>query len=490
MKMKPETLSISEIKRKLEAKEISSVEITRFFLERIEKYSRLNSFITVCKDTALKQAEEADSRIKRGESAPLLGVPYAIKDMILTEGIRTTAASKILENFIAPYDATVVKKLKEAGAVILGKTNLDEFAMGSSNETSYFGAVKNPWDETRVPGGSSGGSASAVSARLTTGALGTDTGGSIRQPASFCGIVGIKPTYGRVSRNGVVAYASSLDQVGTFASDTESLAMSTEVIMGYDPLDSTSVDAPIPDLKNAAKSSVKGLRIGIPKEYFIKGLNSEIECAIKSAVKLLESAGAIPVEISLPHTELALAVYYILAPAEASSNLSRYDGIRYGHRAKDVEDLFDLYCKTRTEGFGREVKRRIMIGTYVLSAGYYDAFYLKAQRVRRLIRDDFSSAFEKKCDVIACPAAPTTAFPIGSKTSDPLEMYLGDVFTIPVNLAGLPGLCIPCGMDSSKLPIGLHLIGKPFDEVSLFKVAGAYESMTDWHKQLPPAITN
>lgn len=479
-------LSISALRRGLDKKEFSSEELTRAFLDRIEEHKALNSFIRACPEEAQAAAHEADKKIASGEKAPLLGVPIAVKDMILTKGIPTTCASRILGNFIPPYDATVVQKLKAAGAFTIGKTNLDEFAMGSSNENSSFGPVRNPWDIERVPGGSSGGSAAAVSARLSPAALGTDTGGSIRQPASYCSLVGIKPTYGRVSRYGAVAFASSLDQVGVLASTVRDCALVTSIISGHDKYDSTSVDTPVPDFEAALGKEARGLRIGIPDEYFIPGMSKEVEEAVKAAIRTLEGLGTVPVRVSLPHTQAALATYYVLAPAEASSNLARYDGVRYGHRAKNARDLKDLYLRSRSEGFGREVKRRIMIGTYVLSTGYYDAYYLRAQKVRQLIARDFKSVFEAKCDLIVCPTAPSTAFKIGEKTADPLTMYLNDVFTIPVNLAGLPGMSIPCGFDSQGLPIGLQLIGKPWDEETLFKLAFAYEEASGWCRKLPP----
>jgi aspartyl-tRNA(Asn)/glutamyl-tRNA(Gln) amidotransferase subunit A len=478
------TLTLAEMRAGLVARRFSSVELTTALLDRAEKASALNAFITLSRERTLAEAQECDARLARGEGGVLLGVPIAIKDMILTRGERTTAASKMLADFVAPYDATVVAKLREAGAVIFGKTNLDEFAMGSSNETSFFGAVRNPWSLDHVPGGSSGGSAAAVAARLAPAALGTDTGGSIRQPASFCNIVGLKPTYGRVSRYGAIAYASSLDQIGPFAANVADCAAVYEVIAGVDPLDSTSVDAPRPDLAALAASDLRGLRIGIPREYFIKGLRPEVESLVRSAVTVLEGRGATVVEISLPHTELAVAVYYILAPAEASSNLARYDGVRFGHRAEGVTDLKDLYCRSRSEGFSAEVQRRILVGTYVLSAGYFDAYYVKAQRVRALIARDFATAFAHECDVIACPTAPTPPFRLAEKVEDPLAMYLNDVFTIPVNLAGLPALSIPCGF-VGDLPVGLQLIGKPWNEDTLLKVGQVYESATDWHTRIP-----
>jgi aspartyl-tRNA(Asn)/glutamyl-tRNA(Gln) amidotransferase subunit A len=477
-------LGIGELRVALDKRETSSVEITKALLETIEAKKSLNAFAEVSADFALGQAKAADEKLARGERSALLGVPIAIKDNILAVGTKTTCGSRILNNFVSPYDATVTAKLKSSGAVILGKTNMDEFAMGSSNETSFLGNVKNPWDHARVPGGSSGGSAAATLAGLAPGALGTDTGGSVRQPASLCGVYGLKPTYGRVSRYGVVAFASSLDQVGTFARSASDLASLTEVISGHDPLDSTSVSKPLPSCTAALTKGVKGLRIGVPKEYFIKGLDSEVENAVRNAVKELEKLGATVVPVSLPHTEHSLNVYYVLAPAEASSNLARFDGIRYGYRVPDPKDLKDLYYRSRSEGFGKEVKRRIMVGAFVLSTGYYDAYYLRAQKVRTLVARDFTDAFTQ-CDVIASPVAPTTAFKIGEKTDDPIAMYLSDVFTIPVNLAGLPGMSVPCGMDSKGLPIGLQLIGKPWDEETLFRVAGAYEATTDWHTKRP-----
>ncbi|MCB0337962.1 MAG: Asp-tRNA(Asn)/Glu-tRNA(Gln) amidotransferase subunit GatA, partial [Bdellovibrionales bacterium] len=386
---------------------------------------------------------------------------------------------------IAPYDATAVAKLKTAGAIVIGKTNLDEFAMGSSNENSYFGAVKNPWNTSRVPGGSSGGSAAAVAARMVPGSLGTDTGGSIRQPASFCGVVGLKPTYGRVSRYGAVAFASSLDQIGPMGKSVKDVAILTECISGRDDNDSTSMALDVPNFSGQLKRDLKGLRIGIPKEYFVTGLNPEVESAVRSAITKLESLGMVAVEVSLPHTSAAIPAYYILAPAEASSNLARFDGVRFGHRSLEANSLLEMYCQSRSQGFGPEVKRRIMMGTYVLSAGYYDAYYLRAQKIRRLIANDFKSAFEANCDVIVCPTAPTTAFALGEKVKDPLSMYLNDIFTGPLNLAGLPGLSMPCGFDSNGLPIGVQLIGKAFDELSILQVAYAYEQATDWLSRKP-----
>ena len=493
------TLSIEEMQSGLAAKNFSSLELVEAHLSRIEGQRALNSFITVAADSARVEAKAADVERTTNPSGalgkPLLGVPIAIKDMILTNGLRTTCGSKILGNFIPPYDATVTAKLKGAGAVIVGKTNMDEFAMGSSSETSHFGATKNPWNPEFVPGGSSGGSAAAVAARLVPAALGTDTGGSIRQPASFCSVVGLKPTYGRVSRYGVVAYASSLDQVGAFARTAADCALMTEVIAGADPRDMTASRSPVPGYGAAIKKIVaqskplSGLRVGIPKEYFVAGLDSEVAATVKSAITKLEELGAAVVEVSLPHTELGIAAYYIIAPAEASSNLARYDGIRYGYRAEGTTSLHELYCRSRSEGFGAEVRRRIMVGAYVLSAGYYDAYYVQAQKVRTLIARDFRDAFQAHCDVIACPAAPTLPFKLGAKVDDPLAMYLEDAFTIPVNLAGLPGITFPCGFgkkgETSGLPIGLQVIGRPWEESRLLEVAAAYEAATAWHRQMP-----
>lgn len=480
-------LKIKELRKGLDAKKFSSVELTKAYLERIEEFASLNAFITICKDEVLKEAEAADQEIAKGLKRPLLGIPVAIKDIILTKGIRSTAGSRILENFIPPYDATVVRKLKEAGALIIGKTNLDEFAMGGSTETSFIGPCKNPWDTERVAGGSSGGSAVAVSTRMAPVGFGTDTGGSIRQPASFCNLFGIRPTYGRVSRYGVVAFASSLDQVGAFASNTEDLATVLEIISGHDENDSTSMDLPVPNFSALLSQPIKGLKIGIPKEFFITGMEEEVKQTNIRAISELANLGAEIIDISLPHTEAAIAVYYIIAPAEAASNLARYDGVRYGHRTAKSEDLMDLYCKTRTEGFNEEVKRRIIIGTYVLSSGYYDAYYLKAQKVRTLLTKDFREAYEK-CDLIACPTSPMTAFKIGEKVNDPLAMYLCDVFMISGNMAGLSGMSIPCGFDSKGLPIGLQLIAKPFDEGTILRVSSAYEAATPYSKEIPALL--
>ena len=476
-------LTIEQAAELLAKKEVSSVELTRAALERIGATDQqIHSFITVTEDVALAQAKAADARRAGGESGPLLGVPVGIKDIILTKGIRTTAGSKILGNFIAPYDATVARRLLDAGAVCVGKLNCDEFAMGSSTENSAYLVTRNPWDLERVPGGSSGGSAAAVAAAQCLGTLGTDTGGSIRQPAACCGVVGIKPTYGRVSRYGVVAYASSLDQVGPMARTVAGCAHMLGAIAGHDRADSTSVNRPVPDYAGQLNGDVKGLRIGIPREYFGEGMQPEVEQAVRDAVRALERLGAHVSTVSLPHTEYAVPAYYLIATAEASSNLARYDGIKYGLRAAENEGLLTMYQRTRAAGFGAEVKRRIMLGTYALSAGYYDAYYLKAQKVRTLIRRDFEQVFASQ-DVIVTPTAPTTAFRIGEKTSDPLQMYLSDIFTISVNLAGLPGLSMPCGFDKAGMPIGLQIIGRPFEEERVFQTAYAYEQATEWHER-------
>jgi aspartyl-tRNA(Asn)/glutamyl-tRNA(Gln) amidotransferase subunit A len=480
--------TVAELRSGLEKKEFSSVDVCTAFIQQVKRKKILNAFISLDEEMVLGEARNADARRAKGNAAdaPLLGIPIAMKDIISVAGTKTTCASKILENYIAPYDATVTVRLRAAGAIPFGKTNMDEFAMGSSNETSAFGAVLNPWDKTRVPGGSSGGSVAAVAARMAPAALGTDTGGSIRQPAALTNLVGIKPTYGRVSRYGVVAFASSLDQVGPIARTVQDAALLTKILSGLDPHDATSMNLAVPDFEQALGQSVSGLKIGIPKEFFVGGLAPEVEKAVQAAVKEFEKLGAKITEISLPHTTAGVSAYYIIAPAEASSNLARFDGVRFGQRAKGVKDLRDMYEKTRAEGFGAEVKRRIMIGTYVLSAGYYDAYYARAQKVRTLIANDFDNVFQTQCDVVLCPTSPTTAFKIGEKTSDPLAMYLNDVFTIPVNLAGLPGISIPCGFDAQRLPIGLQLIGRPFDEVTLFRAAAAYEKVTTWHTQVPP----
>ncbi|OGI44674.1 MAG: aspartyl/glutamyl-tRNA amidotransferase subunit A [Candidatus Muproteobacteria bacterium RBG_16_64_11] len=476
--------TVAELSAALRAKQVSSVELTRGYLERIARHKDLNAFITVNADGALAQAAAADARRIKGEQGALLGMPLAQKDIFCTDGLLTTCGSKMLSNFVAPYDATVIEKFNAAGSVCLGKTNMDEFAMGSSNETSYYGAVKNPWDTTAVPGGSSGGSAAAVAARLAPAATGTDTGGSIRQPAALTNLTGLKPSYGRVSRYGMIAFASSLDQGGPMARTAEDAALLLNAMAGFDARDSTSVEAPVPDYTQTLGGDIKGLRIGLPKEYFSEGLSQDVAQAVEAAIGEYKKMGAQVVEVSLPNSRLAIPCYYVLAPAEASSNLSRFDGVRYGYRAPEYTDLLDMYCKTRAQGFGPEVKRRIMIGTYALSAGYYDAYYLKALKLRRLIARDFQAAFEK-CDVIMGPTSPSTAFKIGAKSDDPVAMYLSDIYTISVNLAGLPGMSIPAGFDPAGLPVGLQLIGKYFDEPRLLNIAHRYQQVTDWHRRTP-----
>jgi aspartyl-tRNA(Asn)/glutamyl-tRNA(Gln) amidotransferase subunit A len=475
-------LTIHESHELLKKKEISSEELTKALFERIKNVDdKVKAYITLDEERALLKSREVD---KKGDfSNPLTGIPAAIKDNICTKDLKTTCSSKILANFIPPYDATVSARLKTGDVVFLGKTNMDEFAMGSSTENSAFFATRNPWDTSRVPGGSSGGSAAAVAADECIFAIGSDTGGSIRQPAGYCGVVGMKPTYGRVSRFGLVAYASSLDQIGPITKDVTDCALVLNAIAGHDKLDSTSADIPVPDYTESLKPDVTGMKIGIPKEYMGEGIDAEIREAVLEAAKIFEKMGASFEEISLPHTEYALWAYYIIAPAEASSNLARYDGIRYGVRVKDYDDLIDLYKKTRSEGFGAEVKRRIMLGTYALSSGYYDAYYLKAQKVRTLVKRDFDEAF-KKYDFILVPIAPTIAFKIGENTDDPLKMYMNDVCTIPVNMAGLPGISLPCGF-SQGMPIGLQIIGKPFDEPTILRAAYAFEQATDFHKNKP-----
>jgi aspartyl-tRNA(Asn)/glutamyl-tRNA(Gln) amidotransferase subunit A len=478
-------LTIHEASDKLRRREISSVELTAAVFERIAATDdKVRAYLTLAHDQAIEQAKSADEQLKSGANpAPLLGIPIAVKDNFLTLGLRTTCASKILGDFIPPYNGTTVERLLSAGAVIVGKTNLDEFAMGSSAENSAFFPTHNPWNFDRIPGGSSGGSAAAVAADQCIAAVGTDTGGSIRQPAACCGIVGLKPTYGRVSRYGIIAFASSMDQVGPMTKDVRDSALLLQAIAGHDPADSTSSHLPVPDYSAALSGNLKGLRVGVPKEYFVSGMQPEVEDAVRLTVRVLEKDGALVTEISLPRTEYAVAVYYIVATAEASSNLARYDGMRFGHRA-DAKDLTESYMISRDEGFGAEVKRRIMLGTYVLSAGYYDAYYLKAQRVRTLIKNDFAEAF-KQCDVIVTPTAPTTAFKIGEKTQDPLQMYLSDIYTISANLAGLPAIALPCGFDGDGMPIGLQIIGNHFDESTILRTAHAYEQATEWHKQKP-----
>jgi len=479
--------TIAELSVALRERQVSSVELTQHFLGRIKQHDgKLNSYITVTEEQALAQAKAADALLAKGQGGPLTGVPIAQKDIFCTDGVRTSCGSRMLDNFIAPYDATAVEKLRAAGTVMLGKTNMDEFAMGSSNETSYYGPVRNPWDTEAVPGGSSGGSAAAVAARLAPAATGTDTGGSIRQPAALCGITGIKPTYGRVSRYGMIAFASSLDQGGPMTQTAEDAALMLQAMAGFDPRDSTSIDQPVPDYRAALKETLAGLRIGLPKEYFGKGLDGEVARVVEAALDEFKKMGAKTVEVSLPNSGLAVPCYYVLAPAECSSNLSRYDGVRFGYRCESPKDLLDLYKRSRGEGFGAEVKRRIMIGTYALSAGYYDAYYLKAQKVRHLIKDDFVAAFEK-VDVIAGPTSPTVAFNLGEKTDDPVTMYLSDIYTIAVNLAGLPGMSIPAGFVGQR-PVGLQLIGNFFAEAKLLNVAHQYQQVTDWHRRVPPAF--
>jgi len=476
--------TVAELSAALKAKKVSSVELAQGFLDRISKYRDLNAFISLDPERTLAQAKVADERLAKGQASPLTGIPIAQKDIFCADGWLTTCGSKMLSNFVAPYDATIVERFNTAGAVCLGKTNMDEFAMGSSNETSFYGLVKNPWDTQAVPGGSSGGSAAAVAARLAPAATGTDTGGSIRQPAALTGITGIKPSYGRVSRYGMIAFASSLDQGGPMTRTAEDAALLLNTMCGFDPRDSTSVDQPVPDFTASLNNSIKGLRIGLPKEYLGAGLSADVAKVVEAAIAEYKKLGAEVVEVSLPNSQLAIPCYYVLAPAEASSNLARFDGVRYGYRAPEYKDLSDMYCKTRAQGFGAEVKRRILIGTYVLSAGYYDAYYLQAQRLRRLITDDFNRAFEK-CDVIMGPTTPTTAFNLGAKTDDPVAMYLSDIYTISVNLAGLPGMSIPAGFGADQRPVGLQLIGKYFDEARLLNAAHQYQQATDWHKQAP-----
>jgi aspartyl-tRNA(Asn)/glutamyl-tRNA(Gln) amidotransferase subunit A len=477
-------LSVTELSAALAAKKVSSVELTQAFLGRIGSLKELNAFITVDEAGALERARHADERRFRGDAGPLTGIPLAFKDIYCTKELRTTCGSRMLENFVSPYDAHVVEQFDRAGAVLLGKCNMDEFAMGSSNENSYFGPVRNPWARGRVPGGSSGGSAAAVAARMAPAATGTDTGGSTRQPAAFSGVCGLRPTYGLVSRYGLVAFASSLDQAGPIARSAADLALLLNVMAGFDARDSTSLDRPKEDYSKGLGLKLDGLRLGIPREYFAEGLEPGVRKAVEAAVAWFKSQGARPVELELPLTKLAVPVYYVIAPAEASSNLSRFDGVRYGHRAKEYADLIDMYCRTRGEGFGAEVKRRVLVGTYVLSHGYYDAYYLQAQKVRRLIAREFEEAF-KKVDLICGPTAPTTAFEIGAKADDPVQMYLGDIFTIPAPLAGLPALSIPCGFDGAGLPVGLQLMGKHFSEGLLLGAAHRYQQATDWHQRVP-----
>ena len=476
--------SLTALRDMLRRREISSTELTQHCLDRIAKHSDLNAFVTVDESGAMTAAAVADEQLGRGEADLLTGVPIAHKDIFCTRGVLTTCGSKMLENFVSPYDATVVERFHQAGSVTVGKTNMDEFAMGSSNETSFFGSVKNPWDRGRVPGGSSGGSAAAVAASLVAGATGTDTGGSIRQPAAFCGLTGLKPSYGRVSRYGMIAFASSLDQGGPITRNAEDAALMLQCMAGFDPRDSTSINAPAPDMATLLGKEVRGLKLGLPKEFFDTSVDGQVLEKVRESLAVLETLGATLVDVSLPNSAAGIPCYYVIAPAEASSNLSRFDGVRFGHRSEHAEELIDLYENSRAEGFGEEVKRRILIGTYALSAGYYDAYYLKAQKIRRVIAQDFETAFEQ-CDVIVGPTSPTTAFPLGAKTQDPVAMYLNDIFTNTVNLAGLPGLSVPCGFDTTGLPVGLQLIGKFMDEASLLSTAHQLQQETDWHQRMP-----
>ncbi|MCW9023489.1 MAG: Asp-tRNA(Asn)/Glu-tRNA(Gln) amidotransferase subunit GatA [Gammaproteobacteria bacterium] len=476
--------TIAELALGLRNGEFSSEELTRHTLARIASLDKeLNSFITVSSEHALAQAKAADERLANGNADALTGIPIAQKDIFCTNGIRTSCGSNMLDNFIAPYDSTVVSKFNSAGAVMVGKTNMDEFAMGSSNETSFYGPVKNPWNTNTVPGGSSGGSAAAVAARLVPGTTGTDTGGSIRQPAALCGVTGIKPTYGRVSRYGMIAFASSLDQGGAFAQTAEDAGLILGAMSGFDERDSTSIDKPVPDYQADLNKDIKGLKIGLPKEFFSEGLDNEVARVIEAAIEEYKKLGAEIVEISLPNSGLSVPAYYVVAPAECSSNLSRFDGVRFGHRCENPDDLEDLYKRSRGEGFGAEVKRRILVGAYVLSAGYYDAYYLKAQKVRRLISEDFKQAFEK-VDVILGPTTPSVAFNLGEKADDPVNMYLSDTYTIAVNMAGLPGMSVPAGF-VNQLPVGLQIIGNYFEEGRLLNVAHKYQQVTDWHQRTP-----
>ena len=476
---------LGELQAALAARRVSSVELTRLYLERIRAQNGpLNAFITVDEEISLEQARAADARRARGEAGPLTGIPVAHKDIFCTRALRTTCGSRMLEHYTSPYDAHVIERFEAAGAVQLGKTNMDEFAMGSSNETSYFGPVRNPWDRTRVPGGSSGGSTAAVAARMAPVATGTDTGGSIRQPAALSGVCGLKPTYGLVSRYGMVAFASSLDQGGPIAKSAADLALLLNVMAGHDARDSTSLARPKEDYARSLDLSLKGLRIGLPREYFGEGVEPGVRACVQAALDWFTQQGARTVPLELPNAALAVPVYYVLAPAEASSNLSRFDGVRYGHRAREFADLIDMYSRTRAEGFGAEVQRRILVGTYVLSHGYYDAYYLKAQKVRRLIARDFAAAFSQ-CDLVMGPTTPTTAFALGAKMDDPVQMYLNDIFTIPAPLAGLPALSVPCGFDGQGLPVGLQLTGSYFAEALLLGAAHQYQRATEWHLRVP-----
>ena len=480
--------TLKQLAADLAARRVSSVEVTQFFLKRINGLGKtLNAFISVDEERSLAAARAADGLIAKGQAGPLTGIPFAHKDIFCARGWLTTCGSKILSNFVAPYDAHAIELFNRAGAVIAGKTNMDEFAMGSSNETSYYGPVKNPWDAAAVPGGSSGGSAAAVAARLVPAATGTDTGGSIRQPAALSGVCGLKPTYGVVSRYGMIAFASSLDQAGPFAKTAEDLALMMNVMAGYDARDSTSLQREPEDYARDLTQSVRGMRIGLPAEFFAAGMAPDVARAVEQAIAEFKKLGCETVEVSLPNMKLSVPVYYVLAPAEASSNLSRFDGVRYGYRAPDYTDLADMYSKTRAQGFGAEVKRRILIGTYVLSHGYYDAYYIKAQKLRRLIAQDFVAAF-KKCDLIMGPTAPTTAFNLGEKAGDPVQMYLSDIYTIAVNLAGLPGMSIPAGFGEKNHPVGLQIIGNYFGEAKMLNAAHQYQQATDWHMRMPVCV--
>ena len=479
-------LTIHQARTLLDKREISARELTRAVLDRITACDeRIGAFLTVTAAQALDQADAADQAIARGRTGPLTGIPVAVKDLICTAGVATTCGSRILEHFVPPYDATVMRKLNAAGAIMVGKLNMDEFAMGSTSEHSAFGPVRNPWDTNRIPGGSSGGSAAAVAADMCLGALGSDTGGSIRQPAAHCGVVGLKPTYGRVSRFGLVAFASSLDQIGPLTKDVTDCALMLNAIAGHDPADSTSVPRDVPDYSAGLDAGIAGMTIGLPREYYAaEGLAPDVAAAVRAAVATLEGLGARTVDISLPHSAYVVAAYYVIAPAEASSNLARYDGVKYGLRAPDCDQLIDMYRHTRSAGFGAEVQRRIIIGTYCLSAGYYDAYYGKASQVRTLIRQDFEKAFSR-CDAIVTPVAPTTAFPIGEKVDDPLQMYLSDIFTLSANMAGIPGMSVPCGFSAGGLPIGLQFMGRHFDEATLLRLAYHFEQATEFHKRKP-----
>ena len=483
--MSMQNTSLVALAAQLARRQVSSRELAQHYLDRIAALNpSLNAFITVDPEKTLLEAAAADALIASGQGSPLTGVPIAHKDIFCTDGWLTTCGSKMLANFVAPYDAHVIQRFKAAGMPSLGKTNMDEFAMGSSNETSHFGAVRNPWDTARVPGGSSGGAAACVAARMAPAATGTDTGGSIRQPAAFVGVTGLKPTYGLVSRYGMIAFASSLDQAGPMAPSAEDCALLLNVMTGFDPNDSTSLERDKEDYTRDLERPLAGLRIGLPREFFAEGLNHDVATVVEAAITELKKLGATTVEVSLANSKLGIPVYYVLAPAEASSNLSRFDGVRYGYRAPEYADLNDMYAKTRAQGFGDEVKRRIMIGAYVLSHGYYDAYYLQAQKIRRLIADDFAAAF-KACDVILGPTAPGTAFRLGEKSDDPVEMYLNDLYTIPANLAGLPGMSVPCGFDPNGLPIGLQLVGDYFSEARMLNVAHQFQRATDWHTRTP-----